>query len=106
LPPIFNVPVSADNNGRSGGFLASGLCIQKFRSRRLNFGRQRTSWRSGIVCREASFERRPNLLRIQSEGFELSAPLRRSVAEPFDTNAARQTTFDRGFDEVWCEERE
>jgi hypothetical protein len=47
-----------------------------------------------------------NLLRIQSEGFELSAPFRGSVAEPFDTDAARQTTFDRGFDEVRCEERE
>ena len=31
-------PVSGDNKGLSGGFLASGLCIQKFRSRRLNFG--------------------------------------------------------------------
>ena len=47
-----------------------------------------------------------NLLRIQSEGFELSAPFRGSVAEPRDTDAARQTTFDRGFDEVRREERE
>src|SRR5260221_13689533 len=38
LTPIFEFPVSTDNNGRSGGFLASGLCIQKFRSPRLNFG--------------------------------------------------------------------
>jgi hypothetical protein len=45
-------------------------------------------------------------LRIQSEGFELSAPFRGSVAEPLDTNAAGQTTFDRGFNQVWCEERE
>jgi hypothetical protein len=33
--------------------------------------------------------------RIQSEDFELLAPFRRSVAEPLDTNAAGQTTFDR-----------
>jgi hypothetical protein len=42
-------PVSADNNGRWGGFLPSSLCIQKFRSRRLNFGRQLTSRRWEIV---------------------------------------------------------
>src|SRR6266404_9784255 len=30
-------PVSADKNGLSGGFWASGLCIQKFRSRRQGF---------------------------------------------------------------------
>jgi hypothetical protein len=45
-------------------------------------------------------------LRIQSEDFELPTPFSGSVAEPFDTNAAWQTTFDRGFDEVRCEERE
>src|SRR5258708_36164499 len=43
---------------------------------------------------------------IQSEGFELSAPFRGSVAESLDTKAAGQTTFDRGFDEVRREERE
>ena len=32
------IPVSADINGLSGGFLASSLRTQKFRSRRLNFG--------------------------------------------------------------------
>ena len=53
-----------------------------------------------------SFEQLPNLLRFQSEGFELSTPFRGSVAEPLDTNAARQTAFDRGFDEIGCEERE
>jgi hypothetical protein len=106
LTPIFEFPVSADNNGRSGGFLASGLCIQKFRSRRLDFGTELTSRGSGVVCREARFEPRPNLLRIQSEGFELSAPFRGSIAESLDTDAARQTTVDRGCDEVGCEERE
>jgi hypothetical protein len=45
-------------------------------------------------------------MRIQSEDLELSAPFRGSVAEPLDTNAARQTAFDRGFDEIRCEERE
>src|SRR5260370_15774549 len=47
-----------------------------------------------------------DLLWIQSEGFELSAPFRGSVAESLDTKAAGQTTFDRGFDEVRREERE
>jgi hypothetical protein len=42
------------------------------------------------VCREAGFEQLRNLLRIQSEGFELSAPFRGRVAEPFDTDAAGQ----------------
>jgi hypothetical protein len=37
LTPIFKFPVSADIDGLLGGFLASGLCIQKFRSRRLDF---------------------------------------------------------------------
>jgi hypothetical protein len=41
LSPIFKFPVSADINGLSGGFLASRLCIQKFRSRRPNFGTKR-----------------------------------------------------------------
>jgi hypothetical protein len=76
-------PVSASKNSVPGA---------------LDFGTELTSRPSGIVCRDASFEQRPNLLRIQSEGFELSAPFRGSVAEPLDTDAARQATFDRGFD--------
>ena len=64
--------------------------------------RSRNIFRRG----NASFEQRPNLLWIQSEGFELSAPFRGRVAEPLDTDAARQATFERGFDEVRCEERE
>src|ERR1700736_2067032 len=47
LTPIFELPVSADNNGRSGGFLASGLCVQKFRSRRHRFERHKAVWRFG-----------------------------------------------------------
>src|SRR6202171_1995382 len=53
LTPIFEFPVSADNNGLSGGFLASGLCIQKFRSRRLEF---RTA--TDQCARESSAEKR------------------------------------------------
>jgi len=45
--------------------LASSLRIQKFRSRRPNFGTELTSRRSGI----GSGGRRPNLMRIQSEDF-------------------------------------
>src|SRR5260370_1424050 len=41
-------------------------------------------------------EQLPNLLWIQSERLELSAPFRRSIAESFDANAAGQPTFDRG----------
>jgi hypothetical protein len=33
-------------------------------------------------------------------------PFRGRVAEPLDTNAAGQATFDGSFDEVWCEECE
>jgi len=43
-------PVSADNNGLSGGFLAFGLCSQKFRSWRLRFEAELTRPRSAIVC--------------------------------------------------------
>jgi hypothetical protein len=50
LSPIFKFPVSADNYRLSGGFLASSLRIQKFRSWRLIFGREQTSRRSGIIC--------------------------------------------------------
>src|SRR5258706_15732293 len=52
-------PVSADNNGLSGGFLASGLCIQKFRSWRLKIGWQLTSRRCdypGLVREGNSLE--------------------------------------------------
>src|SRR5258708_25515088 len=65
-----------------------------------------TSRRSGNCPPRCELQQRQNLLRIQSESFELSAPFRGSVAEPFDTDAARQTTCDRGFDEVRREERE
>jgi len=40
-------------------------------------------------------------LRIQSKGFELLAPFCRSITKSLDSNPARQTTFDRGADEIW-----
>ena len=45
-------------------------------------------------------------MRVQPERLELSSPFRGRVAESLDTDTARQTTFDRCFDEVGCEERE
>src|ERR1700737_1969426 len=105
-PPVFSVPVSADNNGLSGGFLASRLCIQKFRSRRLNFRTAIDQPTLGSSAETRAWSSVRTLLRVQSEGFELSAPFRGSVAESLDANAARQTTFDRGFGEIRCEKRE
>src|SRR5260370_41983140 len=60
--PFSTFPVSADDNGLSGGFLASGLCIQKFRSRRLNFGTELTSRRGNSVCVDACVEHRPDVI--------------------------------------------
>jgi hypothetical protein len=42
-------------------------------------------------------------LRILSERFERSAPFCRSIAQSFNSNAARQATFDRCSDEIRCE---
>jgi hypothetical protein len=44
------------------------------------------------------------LLGVQSERFELLAPLCRSIAKSLDSNAAWQPAFDRCSNEVWCEE--
>jgi hypothetical protein len=45
-------PVSGDNYGLSGGFLASGLCIQKFRSWQLDFeGLKNMRFRKPLLCR-------------------------------------------------------
>jgi hypothetical protein len=86
-------------------FLALGLWIQKFRSRRLNCERQvaiqrRRKFRLSrygprLVLR---------LFRIQSEQFELLAPFGGSITKPLDPDAAWQTTFNRRSDEVRCEE--
>ena len=83
-------PVSASKNSVPGDWVS---------------GRNSRAGAREIVRREASFEQLPKLVRIQSEGFELSAPFRGSVAESLDTKAAGQTTFDRGFDEVQVRER-
>ena len=53
-----------------------------------------------------SLEQRPNLSRIESEGFELSAPFRGLVAKSLDADTTGQTSFDRCFDEVRCQECE
>src|SRR6202171_4196780 len=102
--------VSGDNCGLSGRCLASRLCIQKFRSPRQGFDGQCRSAAGnfGSLGRPKArrFEPGPQLLRIQSKGFKLPAPFWRSIAKSLDSNAAWQTTFDRGAHEVWCEERE
>jgi hypothetical protein len=46
------------------------------------------------------------LLRIKSERFELPGPFSGSITESFDSNAARQATFDRRLDEIGCKKRE
>ena len=47
----------------------------------------------------------PYLSRVQSEGFELLAPFCRSITKSLNSNAAWQTTFDRGPHEIRCKER-
>ena len=48
----------------------------------------------------------PQLLRVQSERLELSAPFGRRIAQSFDPNAAGQAAFDRCPDKIRREERE
>ena len=45
-------------------------------------------------------------MRFQSKGFELLVPFRRRITKSLDSNTARQATFDRGADEIRCEESE
>ncbi len=102
--------VSGDTCGLSGRFLASRLCIQKFRSPRQGFdgqcrsapgilgvfgGQKRVV--SSPVRSYCGFNPRASNCRLHSAG---------SIAKSLDSNAAWQTTFDRGAHEVWCEERE
>jgi hypothetical protein len=42
--------------------------------------------------------------RRKAEGFELQAPLRWRVAQPFDAESPWQPPFDRSLDETGCEE--
>jgi len=46
------------------------------------------------------------LLWVQSERLELPAPFCRSITKSFDSDAAEQTAFDRGSDEIRGEEGE
>jgi hypothetical protein len=46
------------------------------------------------------------LIRVESERSELSAPFSRRIAKPLDADAAGQATFYRCFDKIWCEEGE
>ena len=50
--------------------------------------------------------RRPQLLRIKSERFELPGPFGGRIAKTLDANATGQATLDRGPDERRCEEGE
>jgi hypothetical protein len=52
------------------------------------------------------FESDPQLLRVQSKGFELPAPFCRRTAQPFNSDATRQPTFDRRPNKTWREECE
>jgi hypothetical protein len=52
------------------------------------------------------FESDPQLLRVQSKGLELPAPFCWRIAQPFNSDATRQPTFDRRPNEIWREERE
>jgi hypothetical protein len=45
-------------------------------------------------------------LLVQSERLELPAPFCRSITKSFDSDAAEQTAFDRGSDEIRGEEGE
>ena len=56
--------------------------------------------------RNAVPSRIPQLLRGQSERFELSGPFGGSIAKSFDANTAGQPTLDRGSDERRGEEGE
>ena len=83
------------HNGLSGGILAA-VSHPKilFPHQRIRSAKRRAS---------SSIQK---LSRIRIRALEQLAPFRRRIAEPRDTNATRQTTFDRGFDEIRCKERE
>src|ERR1700682_799673 len=101
--------VSGDPCGLSGRFLASRLCIQKFRSPRQGFDgqcRSAAGYFGSLGRPKARRLEAGSVLRIQSKGFKLPAPFWRSIAKSLDSNAAWQTTFDGGPHETWCKERE
>src|SRR6266404_2003005 len=80
-----------------------GHAMEVLKANAMDFARQIDELRS-LLVEPATKASKGKLLRFQAERFELSTPLRGSIAEPFDTDAARQTTFDCGLDEVRCEE--
>ena len=67
------------HDGLSGGFFGSGLCIQKFRSWRLDFEARR---RPGIGCRKVSFARLRKPIADLIRGFRTvgSTPRERRAA--------------------------
>jgi hypothetical protein len=88
--------------------LASGLCIQKFRSWQPDFEGQKdrsAAWKSGILGgKNAVSSRGRNYRGFSPSAFALSAPFCRSIAQSFNSN--RQATFDRCSDEIRGELRE
>src|SRR5260370_2490857 len=59
--PFLTFPVSADDNGISGGFFASRLCIQKIHSQPLNFTTELNSLTGDSVSCEAHVRKPPEL---------------------------------------------
>src|SRR5258706_1028085 len=101
--------VSPDISRLLGQFLASRLCIQKFRSRRPDFKRRMicsAARKLGHSGDKGSFAPCPHLLRIEPERVELPAPFRRGIAKSLYTDPAGQTTFYRCSDEIRREEGE
>jgi hypothetical protein len=95
--------------GVQSRFLASGLCIQKFRSWQLDFegAKDRSAdWRSGILGSKMAVRAVAIIIADLVRALRTVGSILRGIAQSFNSYAARQTTFDRGFDEVWGEERE
>ncbi len=102
--------VSAGGRAFWRRFLAPGLCIQKFRSRRpgLSAKSDRTCTHNSDFWADVIWDLGPalQLFRIESERLKLSAPFSRRIAEPLDADAAGQATFYGRFDKIGCEEGE
>jgi hypothetical protein len=89
LSPDPKIPFLADKAHR----LTSGFC----------FAREPDL---GGVGNGGVFRRRALLLRVQPKRFELPTPFRRSIAQPLDVDASRQTALDRSADELGSKESE
>jgi hypothetical protein len=106
---ISQILVSVGIRASQWRFLGPRLRIQKFRSRGRTCARSPTAVEShSEFCAALIRDLGPalQLLRIKTERLELPAPFGGSIAKPLDPDAARQTTFDCGLDEVRREERE